>query len=374
MAALGPVPFCGMMLSDLGAEVIRIERAGAPPTGEPFEPRIDLMGRGRRSISLDVRAPAGVEIVMKLIETADALMEGMRPGAMERLGLGPGECLARNEKLVYGRMTGWGQTGPLAQSAGHDINYIALNGVLHSVGSKGGPPVPPINLVGDYGGGSMFLIAGMLAALLEAGKSGTGQVVDAAMLDGSSYLMTTIHMFNAAGVWRSERGSNLLDGGAPFYGVYETADGQYMAVGAIEPKFYQEFVAGLGLDIGDLPGPQDPRNWAALADTFTEAFRTRTRAEWTQVFAKRDACVTPVLSIAESMEHAHNRARDAFLEVSGAARPNTAPRFSRTHASAERQTPLPGRHGRGILRELGYAEQEISSLIRQQVAVVPEGY
>ena len=237
MAALGPVPFCGMMLADLGAEVIRIERAGAAPMGEPIAQKYDLMGRGRRSISLDLRNPQGIAIVMKLLVTADVLMEGMRPGAMERLGLGPDECFAVNASLIYARMTGWGQTGPMAQSAGHDINYISLNGVLHSIGDTNGPPVPPINLVGDYGGGSMFLLVGMLAALLEAKSSGKGQVIDAAMLEGSSYLMSTIHMFNAGGMWRPERGQNFLDGGAPFYGVYETSDSKHMAVGAIEPAF-----------------------------------------------------------------------------------------------------------------------------------------
>jgi alpha-methylacyl-CoA racemase len=367
MAALGPVPFCGMMLADLGAEIIRIERAGAPPMGEPIDLQFDIMGRGRRSIALDLKSPQGVEIVFKLVETADVLMEGMRPGAMERLGLGPDECLARNPGLIYGRMTGWGQTGPLAQRAGHDINYISLNGVLHSIGSRNGPPVPPVNLVGDYGGGSMFLLTGILAALLETRTSGKGQVIDAAMLEGSSYLMTTIHMFNAAGLWRSERGSNLLDGGAPFYGVYETSDGKYMSVGAIEPKFYFEFVAGLGLDIGELPHPQNPGNWSELKSTFAEAFRARSRDEWTAVFSDRDACVTPVLSIEESLEHEHNRQRNNFPEGSGTVRPNVTPRFSRTHAKADAKTAPAGVHGREILRELAYTEQQIDELIHHQV-------
>lgn len=373
MAALGPVPFCGMMLADLGAEVIRIERAGVAPMGESFEPKFDLMSRGRRSISLDLKQPEGIEIALKLVETADGLMEGMRPGAMERLGLGPEECLARNARLIYGRMTGWGQSGPLAQSAGHDINYIALNGVLHSVGSRNGPPVLPLNLVGDYGGGSMFLMVGLLAALLEAKSSGQGQVIDAAMLDGSSYLMSTIHMFIGAGLWRQTRSSNLLDGGAPFYSVYETRDGKYMAVGAIEPKFYHEFVDGLGLDIGELPEPQKPVNWDILRGIFAEVFRKRSREEWSDVFSGRDACVTPVLSIEESLMHEHNRQREGFPEVAGVVRPNAAPRFSRTAANAAQETPLAGQHGREILGELGFTGQQIDNLIRQQIAVLPQG-
>jgi len=371
MAALGPVPFCGMMLADLGAEVIRIERANAPPPVEAFEPQFDIMGRGRRSIALDLKNPEGVEIVLKLAATADALMEGMRPGAMERLGLGPQECLERNPRLIYGRMTGWGQSGPLAQRAGHDINYISLNGVLHAIGSRNGPPVPPINLVGDYGGGSMFLMVGLLAALLEARSSGKGQVIDAAMLEGSSYLMSTIHMFKGAGLWRSERSSNLLDGGAPFYSVYETMDGGYMSVGAIEPKFYGEFLAGLGLDIADLPKPQDPRNWEDLRTLFAETFGTKTRAEWTDIFARRDACVTPVLSIEESFEHEHNRKRDSFLEIDEVRRPNLAPRFSRTGTRADSVTARAGEHGRELLRELDFPEQKIDRLIRHRVVVLP---
>lgn len=371
MAALGPVPFCGMMLADLGAEVIRVERANAPPLGEPIDRPCDLMGRGRRSIMLDLKSPEGVEIVMKLVAKADVLMEGMRPGAMERLGLGPAECGARNKRLIYGRMTGWGQTGPLAQRAGHDINYISLNGVLHSIGSKDGPPVPPVNLVGDYGGGSMFLIAGILAALLETRSSGEGQVIDAAMLEGSSYLMSTIHMFRAAGMWQSGRGANFLDGGAPFYGVYETRDGKYMAVGAIEPKFYREYVDGLGLDAGELPQPQDPRNWDSLKTTFATAFSSKTRDEWTDIFSGRDACVTPVLTIEESIGHEHNRERGNFLEVAGVSRPNTTPRFSRTAGNAGSATGRAGQQGPDILRELGFTGQQIDKLIRQQIAVVP---
>lgn len=371
MASLGPVPFCGMMLADLGAEVIRIERTDSSAAGPPMDPRFDLLSRGRRSIALDLKQPQGVEIALRLAATANVLIEGMRPGVMERLGLGPQECLDRNAALVYGRMTGWGQTGPLAHRAGHDINYIALNGVLHSIGARNGPPVPPINLIGDYGGGAMFLIAGILAALLEAGASGKGQVIDASMLDGSSYLMTTIHMFNAAGLWQPERGSNLLDGGAPFYAVYETADGQYMAVGAIEPKFYREFVAGLGLDFSTLPDPQDPANWDALRATFAEAFRTRTREAWTETYLDRDACVSPVLSIEESALHNHNRQRETFVSCNDFTAPNAAPRFSRTGTNACRPIPRPGEHSQEILRDLDFTDHQISDLIRRKVATIP---
>jgi len=372
MASLGPVPFCGMMLADLGAEVIRIERTDSFAAGPPIDPRFDFLSRGRRSIALDLKNPQAVEIALRLAATADVLMEGLRPGVMERLGLGPQECFGRNAALVYGRMTGWGQTGPLAQRAGHDINYISMNGVLHSIGTRNGPPVPPINLIGDYGGGAMFLIAGILAALLEARSSGKGQVVDAGMLDGSSYLMTTIHMFNAAGLWRPERGSNMLDGGAPYYGVYETADGQYMAVGAIEPKFYREFVAGLGLDISTLPDPQDPANWDTLRDAFTAAFRTRTREAWTATYIDLDACVTPVLSIEESVANDHNRQRDNFVSCTEFVYPNAAPRFSRTGTDARRSIPRAGEHSREILRELEFTDQQVNDLIRGQVAAGPE--
>jgi len=373
MASLGPVPFCGMMLADLGADVIRIDRTQASSPGPSIAPDVDLLGRGRRSLALDLKNPHAMEIVLRLAETADVLIEGLRPGVMERLGLGPRECLDRNAALIYGRMTGWGQTGPLAQRAGHDINYIALNGVLHSIGARNGPPLPPINLVGDYGGGAMFLIAGILAALLETGSSGQGQVIDANMLEGSSYLMTTIHMFNAAGLWRPERGRNLLDGGAPFYGVYETADGRYMAVGAIEPRFYREFVAGLELDIGTLPDPENPAHWDTLRDCFAAAFRTRTREAWTTIFADRDACVTPVLSIEESVAHDHNRRRDNFVADGGPVRPNATPRFSRTGADASRPIPRPGQDGREILRELNYTDRQINDLVRTNVTLIPGG-
>lgn len=372
IAAIGPVPFCATLFADLGAEVIRIERTGASGPDLPIDPRLDILGRGRRCIALDLKNPEAAEIVLQLAADADALIEGMRPGAMERLGLGPDECLARNPALVYGRMTGWGQTGPLAQRAGHDINYISMNGVLHSIGYRNEPPVPPLNLVGDYGGGAMFLATGVLAALLETRSSGKGQVIDAAMVEGSSYLLTLFHMLMAAGLWQDRRGSNLLDGGAPFYRVYETADGKHMAAGAIEAKFYRELIDGLGLDIDSLPAQMDIANWDALTVVFADAFKRRTRDEWEAIFCDRDACVTPVLSLEESIAAEHNRERGSFLDVAGVVRPNTAPRFSRTAADAGAEVTHPGEHGREILRELGYSDQQIGKLIDRRVVVEPQ--
>jgi alpha-methylacyl-CoA racemase len=371
MAALGPVPFAGMMLADMGAEVIRIERAGAPPPGLPMDPRFDIMSRGKRSIAVNLKHPEGRELVLQFAESADILLEGMRPGAMERLGLGPDVCMKKNPRLVYGRMTGWGQSGPLAQSAGHDINYIALNGVLHSIGLAGGPPVPPANLVGDYGGGAMFLQVGVLAALLECRASGQGQVIDAAMLEGSSYLMTTLHMFYAAGMWQPQRGTNLLDSGAPFYSVYATSDGEHMAVGAIEPKFYAEFVGGLELDIAQLPAQMDSARWHALKDIFAACFLRKTRAEWTAVFEQRDACVTPVLSVQESITHEHNRERGNFVEIDGLTQPNMAPRFARTPADVTNKPSRPGADSRTLLQQLQLSNEQIDNLIAQNVVQSP---
>ncbi len=367
MPALGPVPFGGMMLADLGAEVIRVERAGAPPPGLPMDPRFDIMSRGKRSVAVDLKHPRGRELLLQLSDGADVLLEGMRPGAMERLGLGPQDCIGRNPRLVYARMTGWGQDGPLAQTAGHDINYISLNGVLHSIGLAGGPPVPPINLVGDYGGGSMFLMVGVLAALLEARDSGRGQVIDAAMLEGSSYLMTTLHMFANAGMWQPERGTNLLDSGAPFYAVYETRDGGHMAVGAIEPKFYAALLEGLELQPEQLPAQLDRSQWPALKTLFTEHFRGKSRDEWTAVFTTLDACVTPVLSMQESLQHEHNRERHNFVDIDGVTQPNLAPRFSKNPSGVcNRPTPA-GADTRSVLEELGYSAEDVGNLIADNV-------
>ena len=329
IAAIGPVPWCCMLLADMGAEIIRIDRVKAGDASAaalPAEP----MQRGRRSIALDLKRAEDVERLLALIADADALVEGMRPGVMERLGLAPAVCLARNPRLVYGRMTGWGQSGPLATRAGHDINYIALTGALHAIGRAGEAPVPPLNLVGDYGGGGAFLAIGVLAALLHAGRSGGGQVVDAAMIDGAATLMALPYERHASGDWHDERGANQLDGGAPWYGVYATADGRHVAVGAIEPQFYAELLRGLGLDPAALPERADRANWPALRVMFAQRFGTRTRDAWAAVFESMDACVSPVLSLAEAPKHPHNLAREVFVETRGGQLPAPAPRFSAT--------------------------------------------
>jgi alpha-methylacyl-CoA racemase len=329
MAAIGPVPWCCMLLADMGAEIVRIDRAGASAAAAPRSAE-GPMTRGRRSIALDLKQPAEVERLLALIADADALVEGMRPGVMERLGLAPAVCLARNPRLVYGRMTGWGQTGPLALRAGHDINYIALTGALHAIGPAGHAPVPPLNLIGDYGGGGAFLAIGLLAAMLQAARSGQGQVVDAAMVDGAAALMTLPYAWRAAGEWRDERGTNLLDGGAPWYGIYETADAKHMAVGAIEPQFYAELLRGLALDPAALPDRADRAQWPALRAALAARFITRERDAWAAIFDPLDACVSPVLSLGEAPQHPHNVARGVFVELQGAPHPAPAPRFSAT--------------------------------------------
>jgi alpha-methylacyl-CoA racemase len=327
IAAIGPVPWCGMLLADMGADIIRVDRADG--AGAPRR-KVDFTRRGRDTVAVDLKRPEGVQFVLRLVEQADALMEGMRPGVMERLGLGPEPCLAMNPRLVYGRMTGWGQEGPLAQTAGHDINYIALAGTLHAIGRKGEAPVPPLNLVGDYGGGGAYLAIGLLGALLESRASGRGQVVDVAMVDGVASLMAGPYGRFASGEWIDARGENLLDGGAPWYDVYETADGRYMAVGAVEAKFYQELVDTLGLGGEALPDRGDRGNWAHLRERFAQVFKTRTRDEWQRIFEPTDACVTPVLTMAEAPLHPHMAQRETYVTSSGVIEPNAAPRFSRT--------------------------------------------
>jgi alpha-methylacyl-CoA racemase len=325
IASLAPAPFGCMILADLGAEVLRVDRAGGGGLGPP-------LGRSRRSVVVDLKHPDGPAAVMRLVENADVLVEGFRPGVAERIGIGPDACQARNPRLVYGRMTGWGQDGPLAPRAGHDINYIAVAGALEPIGRPGERPVPPLNLVGDFGGGGMLLALGVLAALYERERSGAGQVVDAAMVDGAALLTTFLHGMRASGLWSEPRGENLLDGGAPFYDTYATAGGGYVAVGAIEPQFYAALLAGLGLDGADLPGQLDRAGWPVLRDRFAAAFATRTRDEWAAAFAGTDACVTPVLSPSEAPTHPHNAARGVFVEVDGVIQPAPAPRFGRTPA------------------------------------------
>jgi alpha-methylacyl-CoA racemase len=340
LAGIGPGPHAAMLLADLGADVVRLER---PSGGLQLAPGAqDQMLRGRRSVMVDLKDPSGRETLLALVERADVLIEGLRPGVTERLGIGPADCHARNPSLVYARMTGWGQEGPLANRAGHDINYIALSGVLHAIGNAGGKPVPPLNLVGDFGGGSMFLVTGVLAALWERERSGTGQVVDVAMVDGVSVLAQMFWSLRASGLWSQERGSNLLDSGAPFYDTYACSDGGYVAVGALEPRFYAALLEGLGLAGAELPGQLDPAGWPVLRQRFTEVFASRSRDEWVAVFDGTDACVTPVLSLAEAPTHPHIAARDTIITLSGVPQAAPAPRFSRTRPDRPAPPPQPG--------------------------------
>jgi len=364
LAGIGPAPFTAMMLADMGADVVRVDRTG-PPAGD-YAPN-PVLERGRRSLAVDLKQPAGVEVVLRLVGTADALVEGFRPGVMERLGLGPADCLARRPSLVYGRMTGWGQDGPLAHTAGHDINYVGLTGALHAIGRAGQAPVPPLNLVGDFGGGSMFLAFGIVCALLEARTSGAGQVVDAAVVDGTAVLMSLVHGLQAVGRWRDERGSNLLDTGCPYYDVYACADGRYVAVGSIEFRFYRHLLAGLGLgeDLELLAAHRDPARWPRLRDALTAAFAAQSRDTWAVQFAGTDACVTPVLSLAEAPAHDHAVQRAAFTPVpesTATSQAAPAPRFSRHRPGQASPAPHVGQHTGEILAELGYAADEVDGL------------
>jgi alpha-methylacyl-CoA racemase len=362
LAGLGPAPFAGMMLADAGADIIRIDRADRATYPPREEPHVDLMNRGRRSVAVDLKHPDGVALVLRLLEEADGLMEGFRPGVAERLGLGPDECLACNPKLVYGRMTGYGQGGPMAQAAGHDIDYIALSGALEAIGREGERPLPPLNLVGDFGGGGMLLAFGMVAAILGARITGKGQVIDAAMVDGAASLMTMTYTLRAAGVWQDGRGTNLLDTGAHFYEVYETSDGRYMGVGAIEPQFYSELMRRLGLGDEDLSIQMDRTTWPEMKERFTNIFASKTRAEWEAVFAGSDACVAPVLSAAEAPDHPHNKARGTFTEVAGVVQPAPAPRFLSTPGSIRRPPPNPGQYADEALADWGMPTDEIAAL------------
>ena len=361
LAGLGPAPYACMLLADAGADVLRLERV--PASAGPGEgPHGDLLARSRPSVGVDLKHPGGREVVLELVGRADALVEGFRPGVAERLGLGPEPCFERNARLVYGRMTGWGQEGPLAGRAGHDIDYIALSGALWPIGRAGDRPVPPLNLVGDFGGGGMLLAFGLVAGLLEAQRSGTGQVVDAAMVDGSASLTTMLHGLRHAGGWRDERGVNLLDSGAPFYEVYETAEGGFVAVGAIEPQFYAALLAGLGLDERDLPAQMDRDRWPETKARFAAIFLTRTRSEWEARFDGTDACVSPVLSPAEAAAHPHQRARGTFVEVAGVVQPAPAPRFSRTPGAVRRPPPAPGADTDEALSAWGIAPDRVAAL------------
>ncbi|GAA4104179.1 CaiB/BaiF CoA-transferase family protein [Zhongshania borealis] len=362
LEGLGPAPFAGMMLADMGAEVISITRKSAPADAKVEN---SISERGKKSIALNLKDPRAIEAVLKLCESADALIEGFRPGVTERLGIGPDECMARNPKLVYGRMTGWGQTGPMSQMAGHDINYISLSGALHGIGRAGEKPVPPLNLVGDFGGGGMYLAFGVVSALLEATRSGKGQVVDTSMVEGSASLMHMMYGSLNTGMfdWQDERGVNLLDTGAHFYDTYETRDGKYMSVGPIEPQFYHLLKEKMELDDAEFEPQFDMARWPALKDRLTEVFLTKTRDEWCEIFDGTDACVAPILSMTEAPQHPHNVARKSFIKVDGHIQPGPAPKFSRTAPEVTKGAPRRGGDTESVLNSVaGYDEATIAAL------------
>ena len=363
IAGIGPGPFSAMMLADMGAEVIRVDRAQSVAGRDPAEPSRDVLNRGRRSVGVDLKHPDGVETVLKLVEQADALVEGFRPGVAERLGIGPEVCLARNPRLVYGRMTGWGQEGPYAAMSGHDINYIALSGSLSTFGRKGDAPVPPLNLVGDFGGGGMLMAYGIVCGLLEAQRSGEGQVVDAAMVDGSALLATFIYGMRALGAWQDERGTNILDTGAWFYEVYETADGEYVSFGSLEPQFFAELIRLTGLADEGLPEQMDRTTWPAMKDRLAAVIKTKTRDEWCQLMEGTDVCFAPVLGMAEAASHPHNRHRGTFVDVAGVAQPAPAPRFSRTPGAIAMPPPHAGQHTIEVLGDWGFGEADVAKLL-----------
>jgi alpha-methylacyl-CoA racemase len=373
IAGIGPGQLCGMLLADMGAQVVRVDRIAASEAAVSLPPQFDLMNRSRPAIAVDLKRPEGIELVLELCATADALFEGFRPGVMERLGLAPDVCLARNPKLVYGRMTGWGQEGPLADRAGHDPNYIALAGVLSCIGERGGGPVYPLNLIGDFGGGGVYMALGLLAGIIEAARSGRGQVVDAAMVDGAASLMTLFYGLLAAGLWKEQRGSNLLDGGAPFLRPYETSDGQHVVIGSLEPRFFRLLLERMGIDDIDPAAQNDPRQWPAMQRRFEAAFRTRSRQEWCDALQDTDACFTPVLSLTEATRHPHALARGTYVEVDGIIQPGPAPRFSRTPSSIS-QPPRPaGAGARAALEAWGMAPARIEALGRAGVLGLGDG-
>jgi len=370
IASIGPGPFAAMMLADAGAEVVRVDRPQQATQGG-LDPTLDLLNRGRRSIAVDLKAPGASEVVLKLVDRADVLIEGFRPGVAERLGIGPEVCLERNPRLVYGRMTGYGQDGPLSRSAGHDIDYIALAGALYPIGRAGEIPVPPLNFVADFGGGGMLMAFGIVSALLSAARTGEGQVVDAAMVDGAALLTTMLHGLYAGGMWRDERGSNLLDTGAPFYEVYETKDEQFIAVGALEPQFYEELLSIIGLSSEDLPPQGDMDSWPRMKQMLAEVFKTKSRDEWCSLSADRDACIAPVLSPLEAPRHPHNQARGTYVQKDGLIQPAPAPRFSSTPSTLGLPPPAPGEHTEDILLEVGYSRSEIEELRSKGVVSFP---
>jgi len=367
LAGIGPGPMCGMLLAELGADVVTIDRIQASGLGVGMPAKFNLLRRSRRSIAVDLKNPEGQALVMRLVEQADALIEGFRPGVAERLGLGPEDCAARNPRLVYGRVTGWGQDGPLSQAAGHDLNYIALTGALHSIGRQGQPPTPPLNLVGDFGGGALYLALGVVAAMLEAKDSGQGQTVDAAMIDGASSLMTAAYALHAAGVSNNRRGENILDSGSHFYEVYETSDGKFISIAAIETKFYAELLERTEIAADSLPQNVDRSERPALKARLAEVIKTKTRDEWCDILEGTDCCFAPVLDMDEAADHPHNRERSTFTEVDGVVQPNAAPRFSRTTARIMGPPAMPGAQTEAALADWGIAEAEIESLLASGV-------
>jgi alpha-methylacyl-CoA racemase len=352
LAGIGPVPFAGAMLADMGADVVRVERpiiqnVTASLKGNPF----DFYNRNKRSVALDLKQSHDLKILVKMVERADVLIEGFRPGVTERLGIGPKECLDANQKLIYGRMTGWGQSGPLSLEAGHDINYLAITGALHAIGEYGGKPVPPLNLVADLGGGAMYLVMGILAASMNARKSGKGQIVDAAMIDGVTNLMSAFQSLRQEGFWEDKRCQNIVDGGAPYYGCYETQDQKYIAVGAMEPKFYASLLEILGLKNKILTEQNDRHGWSELRNRFGEIFLTKKRDDWIKLAAGRDSCISPVLSMDEATEHPHMKVRNVYLTFDSLRHPSPAPRFSQTPSSVRRSAPAPGEHNLEVFND-----------------------
>ena len=358
MAGIGPGPFCAMMLSDMGAEVIRVDRLAHKGIGH----RANVLNRGRRSIAVDLKNPDGVAAVQQLIDGADVVIEGFRPGVMERLGLGPDTCLARNPRIIFGRMTGWGQSGPLAPAAGHDINYISIGGALGAMGYSDRPPAPPLNLVGDFGGGAMYLLAGVLAALVERGNSGQGQVIDAAMTDGTASLLSPFYGMMAMGMWTKERMDNRLDGGAHYYGSYACADGKFISIGSIEPQFYALLLELCEIDDPEFAKQNDKQHWASLRSKLEALFATQTRDHWCALLEGTDVCFAPVLDLQEAPNHPHNVARQSFVEIDGVTQPAPAPRFSRTPTSVQAPAAMAGEHSEEILSDWGFAANEISAL------------
>ena len=362
LAGIGPAPFASMLLADMGANLIRIDRARGDEPGIRLPYRLNVMNRGRRSLSVNLKSPAGIATVLKLVEQADAFIEGFRPGVTERLGLGPEACLARNPRLIYGRMTGYGQDGPMASVAGHDINYIALSGVLSMIGERDRKPVAPLNLVGDFGGGGMFLAFGVVCGILEARASGKGQVIDCAMVEGAAMLANIFNSFRALGQLEPQRGANVLDGGAHFYDTYETRDGGYVAVGAIEPQFYKRLLELMGLPQAEFEPQMDKTRWQAWKVRFADVFKAKTRAEWGSILEHEEACAMPILSIDEAAAHPHNRARGTFVEFAGVEQAAPAPRFSRTPGELKLPPPEPGEHTDAVLTEFGFSAEEIATL------------